>query len=222
MLGNLCKIIVAVSLANWLFPASSAAQFPGNIHIGIAGRGFNLQGNIPSEKIADLFKSGELRFQESVLQGDVRRAERWVKPEFVDAPIKGLPPVYFASAQGNTAMVELLAKNGANMKCRFNHKSLAFVAAYYGHSTTANALVALHGGEEEDVSKGHALYAANEAEHRREAKVATALALGAVVAMIESSSSSSSSSHSGPSDDDNSAAANYYRAMHPMETMGVF
>jgi hypothetical protein len=165
------------------FLTSSKAQF--NIRIG--GRGGNFQFNVPNGAINELFKPSILKFQESVLKNDVERAERWVKPEYVNTPIKGYPPVYYAAARGETDMLDMLTKHGARVSRKFDGKSLAYVAAANGHPNTAEALVDMGGGTSNDIARGRVLYAENSARQRKEQQVMTAVGLSFLAAAIQDS-----------------------------------
>ena len=177
------KIIAAAGFFTGLACNSSQAQ----IHLGLGGRGGAFQINIPSSVTNEWFKPSILKFQESVVKDDVERAERWVKPEYVNTPFKGFPPVFYAAAHGNTGMLEMLTRHGARVTHRFDGKSLAYVAAANGHPDTANALVDMGGGTSRDVANGRVLYAENSARQRREQQVMTTAALTFLAAAMEDS-----------------------------------
>lgn len=172
------------------------AQWPGNIRIRIGGRGFNFRGNIPAAALAEMFKPGKLKFQESVLRGDVARASRYVKQQFVNEPIKGYPPLFYAAIHGNTPMVRMLMHNGASVKRRYQGGSIAYIAASNGHPGTARYLVDQGGGKTEDIAQGRALYAENSERQRKQTQALTVLALGVVVAALAASSDSGYSTSS--------------------------
>ena len=157
----------------------------GNRYYGGGYYGGARRVNIP---LGELFKSGKLRFQESVLKGDVERAARWVKPEFVDDPIKGAPPICYAAARGNARMVTLLVRNGAGIRRKYHGKSLVYIAAFYGQLRTAQTLIDLGGGTMADLIEGRAVYVKNAERQRAYAIAATGAALLLVGAMINSQS----------------------------------
>lgn len=133
--------------------------------IKINGLGFNGSLGVPTEAL----KSSKLKFQEAVVRGDATAATRHIKAIYVNQTIKGLPPVCYAAMNGNTAMILLLARHGANLHQRIRDKSLAYVAAAYGHNKAAEELITLGGGSTGDLRRGHALYAENQAAARRQA-----------------------------------------------------
>jgi hypothetical protein len=157
--------------------------------VSVRGPGFGGSFRVPS----DALKSSKLKFQEAVLRNDISRATRHLNPRYVDAPIKGYPPVFYAAARGQTAMVKMLVSNGASAKRLFTGRSLAYVAASFGHSETAEQLVRMGGGTRGDVSYGKSVYAANSRAQRQRVQAGTQLALVFLAAMLSGLSDSSSS-----------------------------
>lgn len=180
---HLCKIVVITGFFTGLACSSSHAQ----LQFGFGGRVGGVQLHIPAAAVNELFKPSILKFQESVLKNDVERAERWVKPEYVNTPIKGYPPVYYAAARGETDMLDMLTKHGALVTRKFDGRSLAYVAAANGHPDTAEELVGMGGGTSKDVANGRAMYAENSARQRKEQQVVTTAALTFLAAAMEDS-----------------------------------
>jgi hypothetical protein len=147
---------------------------------------------------AGAFKSRQLKFQEAVLKGRTRDANRYVDAKYVNTSIKGHTPIFYAAAQGNTAMVQLLVRNGASLRDRSSGGSLAYVAAAYGYGDTARVLADLGGGTRADVARGSNVYAANREERRRQAQATNAVALAFIGAMMSSSASGGSSGNDSP------------------------
>ena len=80
------QVIVAVGFFTSFGAGPCSGQFRININNGYHpySSGANVHVNLQ-----ELFKSSKLKFQEGVLKGDTDRAARYVKPEYVDDPIRG-------------------------------------------------------------------------------------------------------------------------------------
>jgi hypothetical protein len=138
--------------------------------------GAALGATLANRYASGLFTSRKLRFQEAVIHGDVQRARRNFDPVYLNASIKGYPPVFYAAIQGNTDMAEFLIRFGASLNFRYSGKSLAFVAASYGYSETGKVFAKYGGGTISDVGAGHSLYAANQEQQRQQEKEMAAAA----------------------------------------------
>jgi hypothetical protein len=155
----------------------------------VYGPGFHRTFEVPVET----FMSPRLKFQTAVVKGDVAAARHNLQQSWVEAPIHGAPPIYYAAISGNSAMIRLLVENGASVGTRPGGRSLAYLAAANGHPGTAAELAEMGGGTSGDIDRGKALYAENAARQRRQV---AAIAAG-VLLLLDAASRSGPAS--GPS-----------------------
>lgn len=115
------------------------------------------------------------KFAQSVKAGDVALAAKYVSPSNVNKFINNAPPIAYAAATGNGAMVEMLVANGSRLTFRQGRENaLPTLAAAFGHTTLANKLVRMGAGSNADVAYGMEVYAKSQARNRHNQQMAEA------------------------------------------------
>ncbi|PTY01428.1 hypothetical protein DB346_12990 [Verrucomicrobia bacterium LW23] len=134
-----------------------------------------------------LFYSPQLKFQEAVLRGNTVGVEKYASSSYIDKPINGMPPVFYAAINNDSQMLQLLVRRGARMSGRYSGRSLAYVVATYGQRSTANLVVRLGGGTPRDVSDGWAAYVAYQRQQDEYRRMRQALAMQYVMTQLRCS-----------------------------------
>jgi hypothetical protein len=126
-----------------------------------------------------------------VIRGNLSRTRRYYNPAYVNAPIKGHPPVYYAVINGHDSVVKFLLANGAKKSYRAAGRSLAYHAARSGDRPLGVYLASVGAGTSADVSNGTAQYAANQRGIREQNEAIAAAALTVIGAMFSGDGGSS-------------------------------
>jgi hypothetical protein len=138
-------------------------------------------------------ESLSIGFAGAVLRNDLQGVIANCTPQNASMPIQGEPAMVHAARSGNEDMIDVLHNNGAPLAVRDNQgRSLAYIAAINGHSSTAGKLAQLNGGSSADVAQAN-----TELHRQKQAQLAAARQADVYWKSQSRSSSSSSSSGNG-------------------------